>query len=119
MSRAEKIIIIVLIALAISAISISYYRKLSQKKIQIIPLKAARQVDDSYKEIANRKIVNINTADETILAKLPGIGPFLSRRIIEYRNKVGRFNSPDKLLNVKGVGPVKYQSVKEYIKVDE
>jgi len=50
--------------------------------------------------------VNINTADaETLAAELEGVGKARAEAIIEYRETVGRFESPEQLLDVTGVGP--------------
>ncbi|WP_314688552.1 helix-hairpin-helix domain-containing protein [uncultured Bifidobacterium sp.] len=49
-------------------------------------------------------LVDVNTADETLLDTLPGVGPAIARRIIEYRASHGRFSSIDELLEVSGIG---------------
>ncbi len=49
-------------------------------------------------------MVNLNQAEVEQLATLPGIGPAIAQRIIEYRSKVGGFTSIDQVLQVKGVG---------------
>ncbi len=49
--------------------------------------------------------LNINTASKEELQALPGIGPVLADRIIEYRNRYGPFISVEQLLEVKGIGP--------------
>ncbi|MCF7521713.1 helix-hairpin-helix domain-containing protein [Neisseria sp. ZJ106] len=48
--------------------------------------------------------VNINTASETELTALPGIGPAKAKAIVEYRKLNGAFKSPEELKNVKGIG---------------
>jgi competence protein ComEA len=48
--------------------------------------------------------INVNRAGEEDLALLPGIGPNLAKRILEVRKAVGRFSSPDELLQVPGIG---------------
>jgi len=49
--------------------------------------------------------VNINTADaETLAAELTGVGPALAAAIVEDRNRNGRFESPEALTRVSGVG---------------
>src|SRR5262249_54070702 len=52
--------------------------------------------------------LDINTATEAELLQLPGVGPGLARRILEYRAANGPFATPDDLQNVSGIGPSKY-----------
>ncbi len=51
------------------------------------------------------RAVDLNSATETDLVSLPGIGPALARRIIAYRTTHGRFRSAADLLHVRGIGP--------------
>lgn len=60
-------------------------------------------------------MVNINTADEKELDKLPGIGPAMAKRIIEYRTENGAFQSPEEIKRVKGIGDAKYEKMKDKI----
>ena len=48
--------------------------------------------------------ININTADFTQLQTLPGIGPVIAQRIIDYRTEFGPFESVYDLISVKGIG---------------
>lgn len=59
--------------------------------------------------------VNINTANQTELETLPGIGTATAERIIDYRNKNGKFNTIEDIQNVKGIGQAKYENIKENI----
>ncbi|MDI7248020.1 MAG: helix-hairpin-helix domain-containing protein [Bacillota bacterium] len=61
--------------------------------------------------------VNINTAGLAELDSLPGIGLALAGRIIEHRNTRGRFERPEDLMNVSGIGPAKYEALKDLITV--
>lgn len=49
--------------------------------------------------------LDLNTADATALDALPGIGPVLAERIVQWRTDHGRFSSVDELAEVRGVGP--------------
>ncbi|MCH3951712.1 MAG: ComEA family DNA-binding protein [Acidaminococcus sp.] len=60
--------------------------------------------ETAVQETAQQGIINVNTADETELTRLPGVGPALARRIVEARQQ-RTFQSLDDLLEVKGIGP--------------
>lgn len=59
--------------------------------------------------------VNINSANQSELETLQGIGPALAQRIIEYRKENGKFNSIEDIQNVKGIGDSKYSNIKDSI----
>lgn len=61
--------------------------------------------------------VNINEAMQTELEQLPGIGPSLATRIIEYREQNGKFNNVEDLQNVKGIGDAKFNDIKDKVTV--
>ena len=61
--------------------------------------------------------ININTADETELDKLPGVGPAMAKRIVEYRQNNGRFQSAEDLKKVRGIGDSKYTALKDKITI--
>lgn len=51
--------------------------------------------------------IDINSATVDMLCLLPGVGPNLARRIVEYRDQHGPFRSPDQLDQVWGIGKAK------------
>jgi competence protein ComEA len=63
--------------------------------------------------------VNINTASAAQLEALPGIGPSLAARIVEYRTKSGSFRSPQELMNVKGIGEKSFAKLEAYLTVGD
>lgn len=62
--------------------------------------------------------VNINEAAQSDLENLPGIGPSIASRIIEYREQNGKFGKIEELQNVKGIGNAKFSNIKEYVTVE-
>lgn len=50
-------------------------------------------------------VINLNSADVTGLDALPGVGPVLAGRIIDWRTQNGRFSSVEELGEVSGIGP--------------
>jgi len=62
-------------------------------------------------------IVNINTANIQELCNLPGIGEATAKKIIDYRNTKGRFNTKEDIMKVNGIGPSKFQSMKDLISI--
>ena len=63
-------------------------------------------------------VVNINTADVQALEALPGIGPTLAQRIVDYREEYGPFEAPESLINVKGIGESKMADLLDLITID-
>ncbi len=62
-------------------------------------------------------LININTADEKQLDALPGIGPTLAARIVEYRQANGPFKSIEEVKNVSGIGEKRFADIKDFITV--
>jgi comEA protein len=71
----------------------------------------------SQDQKATGKVVNINTASATELETLPGIGPSLAKKIVEFRQKNGGFKNPTDLMAVQGIGEKKYEQLKNLISV--
>ena len=63
--------------------------------------------------------VNINTADADRLDALPGIGPVLAQRIIDWRTANGPFTSPEDLLQVSGIGQTTLDGLRDRITTEE
>lgn len=64
----------------------------------------------------NNKI-NINTATQSELETLPGIGPSIATKIINYRKENGKFVNIEDIKKVSGIGDSKYLQIKDLIKI--
>lgn len=65
--------------------------------------------------ILTEKSVNINTAGVNELVKLPGIGVKTAEKIIELRTERGKFKKLEELMDVKGIGEVKFNKIKKFL----
>ena len=70
---------------------------------------------DMSKNGGSGEMVNINTADEKALDTLPGIGPAMAKRIIEYRETEGLFQSIEDIKKIRGIGDAKFEKLKDKI----
>ena len=61
--------------------------------------------------------VNLNTATVEQLATIPGVGPKMAERIIDYRQKNGGFKKVEDLMNVSGVGEKSFLKIKPLITI--
>ena len=62
--------------------------------------------------------IEINTASAAELTDLPGVGPALSQRIIEYREEHGPFADLDELIHVRGIGGKVLEGLKPYARCE-
>lgn len=63
--------------------------------------------------------VNINTGTLEELDLIPGVGPVIAQRIIDYRTENGPFTDVSELTNVKGIGDTTLEKMLDYIIVED
>ena len=59
--------------------------------------------------------LNQVTADE--LTSIPTIGPQIARRIIQFRQRIGRFQHIEQLKKVKGIGKKRFEKIRKYVTI--
>ncbi|MFC1501821.1 ComEA family DNA-binding protein [bacterium] len=62
--------------------------------------------------------VILNTASGIELERLPGVGPVIANRILEYREKQGPFQSIQELIHIKGIGQKTINKMEPYLLVN-
>ena len=62
-------------------------------------------------------ILNLNTATVKDLEALPGVGPVLAKRIVEFRQKKGGFRRVEELLAVPGISERKWKAIRDRVEV--
>lgn len=60
-------------------------------------------------------LVSLNTADQSLLETIPGVGPVTATAIIQHRTEIGSFTALEQLLDVTGIGPATLESLRPYV----
>jgi len=68
--------------------------------------------------VATAVLLELNTTDSASLTFVKGIGPAFSSRIIKYRNLLGGFRNKEQLLEVYGITPEVFESIKDQVKIE-
>lgn len=61
--------------------------------------------------------ININTADANTLEQIYGVGPVTARKIIDYREQHGSFQSIEELKNISGIGEKTFEKMQDYVTI--
>ncbi len=72
-----------------------------------------------YPTVVERKLLNVNKATAEELVALPGIGPAIAQRIIEWRETKGFFQKVEDLLQVSGIGPARLAAIRDLVTVSD
>ena len=64
---------------------------------------------------ANAAKVNLNSATAEQLTSLPGVGHATARLIIEYRERAGKFNRIEELMNIRGIGERRFETLRDLV----
>jgi comEA protein len=115
MNNKERVVLLFLCISFVVGAGISFIRnKLDKRNLKAITVSQLPIANSQNNEIT---LININTASNKELEALPGIGPVLTQRIIEYRQKINGFKTKEELLKISGIGPKKFEAIKDKITI--
>ncbi len=105
MNKKELIALILLVLILVTLNVVNYIKRENLKK--------------NYAVLVEEVLVqiSINDADISELENLPGIGPSLAKKIVEYREANGNFKNLEDLKKVKGIGDKLFQKILIHIKL--
>ncbi len=105
MKRKELIVLLVVMCVLIAVNTVNFLRKERLKK--------------SYSMVIEdgRIQLSLNSVGAIELEDLPGVGPVLAERIVEYREQNEGFRSLEELKRVKGIGDKLYQKIFPFLKL--
>ena len=83
------------------------------------PMEGAASTAEEMPEAPQDGRLDLNTATLEELETLPGIGPVLGQRILDYRAEYGGFQTVDELIYVKGIGEKTLEKIENLVKVGE
>jgi competence protein ComEA len=98
-----------------------YIFKNSDKDAKVVTSGMAQTSSSNSDPTNSNKVgtkININSADLTALDALPGIGPAIGQRIIDWRETNGGFEVIEDIKKVKGIGDSLYEGIKDQIVVE-
>lgn len=101
----------------VSTASLNLAQKLSDGQQVLVGLGPAPAPGSGTGGAAPGGLLDLNLATAEQLDGLPGIGPVLAQRIVDWRTEHGRFASVDQLREVSGIGESKYSSLKAKVRV--
>lgn len=79
---------------------------------------SSRYFSSTDSQVSETKMININKATAEELEELPGVGPVIAQRIIDYREAMGGFKSVEELIEVKGIGEKTMEKLRPFVFIE-
>lgn len=111
LTEKEQLTLAILGALSLAALGLLLWQRQTPPLVIEPALEQTAQWDAA---LASARQVDVNTATVAELERLPGVGPTLAERIVEYRSVHGRFRTPEELQHVHGIGPKTYEALRDH-----
>lgn len=89
-----------------------------KKQSSIEPISEPNNLKKKFDTENNSSKLDLNSATLEDFIRIHGIGPKTAQKIIDLRNKKGRFDNVDELIEVKGIGKKKLAKIKDFVVVN-
>ncbi len=77
----------------------------------------AKKLDDVVESCVNEVGVNLNTASAPLLTHISGLSRSVAKRIVEYREKEGKFINREQIKQISGVGDFRFQQAAGFMRI--
>jgi competence ComEA-like helix-hairpin-helix protein len=119
-NRRERAVLLLVTAAFLAGIGISYSRRVGlSHRASLNPIAVVQDTSQGClpDSAGAPQPVDLNQATPRQLDGLPGIGPVLAGRIVEYRQRIGGFHGVSELRAVSGIGEKRYSALKDLVTV--
>ncbi len=120
--KSEKYIIVITLVLLAMALGFGFGQRQGEASFSLgesgFKGRGELAVESATANGVQQGLININSCTREELEALPGIGPVLAQRIIDYRTSSGGFRTVEDITKVQGIGVVVYEKVYMLICVD-
>lgn len=123
-SAGDRAALAILAFLVLAGVVFNFYRNRKEAVLPsatlsalVLPPSFFVTVEKKTSKARSTMPLDLNRASAKDLENLPTIGPSLAGKIIEYRQKVGRFSRVEELLKVPGIGAKKLSQIKPLVRV--
>lgn len=93
------------------------YIPTTEEDVESVIMENGENIIQNTNLFGKSKMININKANESELEEIPGVGPSMASKIVNYRKENGEFKSIEDLKNISGIGEKKFDAMREYISV--
>lgn len=117
----KKSAIIILTVFAVFLLTVSAFF-LGRNTVRGVKVRTERVLPEQTEQVramtvTEAELININLATVEQLQELPQIGEVIAQRIVDYRTEHGAFSATSELMNVEGIGKVRFDLIKDYVTV--
>ena len=113
----ERIALTVVGCLALTGLGLLAWRQ-QRESLTVVGAPTSAQTAGWDAALRRARVVDVNRATAAELERLPQVGPALARRIVEDRQRRGRFRTAAELSRVDGIGPQTVAALAAYVTVE-